>query len=198
MGARLDSFNGTLEQYISYLEDLVLSYRQKPTATRDRAETGLDVLRTSASEVTEIPTHGKRPKCSGQFEFIVVDPRSLQPNPIRQKSAIPRWKQNAIALIRETPKAEDWYKALAEEGIHDAMCSGEAAAYLMATEERLPTVQIEATLPRVSSLTYERLKRGVRKTSSGVVAMQTNFLTSCIWQVGVFGAVNFFSSGIDP
>lgn len=161
MIARIDNFRGSPGDYVSYLEELVLSYRSgstikangEPVAgeqTRPRTSDG------GAASISSLETQSKR---YGTIEFVAVDTQSRKLNPVRPKSAVSRWKKNAIALVNETPEAKSWYQVLKEEGIYDAMSNGDAAAYLMATDERLPAVRRhEPALRNAPSLAFDRLK----------------------------------------
>ncbi|WPA97808.1 uncharacterized protein RHO25_002419 [Cercospora beticola] len=179
MIARIDNFRGSSEDYVSYLEGLVLSYRSNSafkangeSVARERTR-----RRTSDGGGPSTSNHGTRSKHYGTLEFVALDPQSRKLNPVRRKSAISRWKKNAIALVEETPEAKVWYKVLKEEGIYDAMCNGEAAAYLMATDERLPAVPNHEPAPRsVPSLAYDRLKMyalaAVRRGTTASIALK--------------------------
>ncbi|KAI5369199.1 hypothetical protein Slin14017_G000780 [Septoria linicola] len=125
MDARVDDFVGSLEQYVSYLEQELLSTRRQnplctspllpsttgPNAPRDSTYDPRDAISTQPRE--------KRLKRSRELEFIMLDPETITLNPVKLYVPTPRWKDNANALIAETPKAVDWYKLLRKQGLYD-------------------------------------------------------------------------------
>ena len=161
MSTRVDTFRGTNREYISYLEEQVLTLRQRlkvspcPDATTRSTDNAV-----WAAEETGPVQRQQQPYSDAFAEAMdIPDERAAK----RTRKHEPRWMQNAKALIAQTPTAVSWSESLRTQGIHDIMTSGDAVICLLDSklELRLPAkltvpegTQVEADSS--DTLTYLR------------------------------------------
>ncbi len=122
--SRLDGFAGPDCDYIQYLEQRVTNLRTQLSVDDSRSES------QSRSGIRNV---------EDGIQVIQYVPEPLGHK--RQRCGNPAWLQNAKALIKDTPKAENWSRTLKEKGLHEVMVSGNALRYLLDT-----TVQTDSSL----------------------------------------------------
>ena len=65
-----------------------------------------------------------------EFRFLSFNPGSDKKTR-RESTAQSRWKDNALALVRDTPRAEDWLNVLKEKGLYDSLRDENAVVSLL-------------------------------------------------------------------
>lgn len=124
MNSTVDGFEGTASEYILYLERTIVSLRERHSSCAACAPC------RCASQSCPPPESGK------ELEFVRFDPtaevagRKLGERK-KSKRVIPRWKEHALTLVRETPNANAWNERLKDKGIFDAMRNGTAVSTLL-------------------------------------------------------------------
>lgn len=124
MSSRLDGFRGDDAQYIAYLEQLILRYRetdQRPSRISERGTSLVPFTFPTASinGLDEIDPH------------IAANDHALVPQRRIPEKPQEVWEKKANQLVRLVPRAADWSPHLRSTGIHDAMRSGNAAIFML-------------------------------------------------------------------
>ena len=131
---RVDAFEGTKDQYITYLElevrNLRGTLRNHGSMTLPGSTVG--VLRND-SNLTDAagPLQENNVHETGDLAIVQWDPSSK-----RIKRETPTWKRHAAKLIEATPKATEWWQALRQHGIYEIMHNGTAIAHLLSEDSR--------------------------------------------------------------
>lgn len=144
MSLRVDEFDGTPEQYISYLEEQVISlrshhascYASAPHASTSASHAPQSSRHLLANQFLTASQH-RLTEQPQQLKFIEFDHTTVNVKPTRLRAERSRWQENATALVQETPSGEEWFQALKKKGIHDIMSNGEAVSFLMGTQAPL-------------------------------------------------------------
>lgn len=168
MPPRLYQFDGTDNDYIKFLEDVVVKFKEhhsscsvrpldvlpQPYAVKPNAET------TGCSQLSSI---GKRKRSPEQYQIIHWDPpRSVTAEANTSGS---RWKQDAQKLIRATPNAEDWTKAVQKADLCGIIGTEQAASYLLDQGTALSPVSVTTTLQDRSLALLDRIRSYAISTS---------------------------------
>lgn len=217
MDGRLDNFDGSPDDYVTYLEETIILLRQHHSSCSFAAKSG--PVQSSTPVATEAttrapvsvdqtvpePSPAPRLPCNNRpainslpqkrfrgLEFVAFDPTSVgeQSNVVRQKKNDLRWKDNALALIRDTPQAENWHQALKDKGLYDILCSGSIVVHLLDTKHSFyPLQTLEAVDATSCSGRLDQIKRYATATmqkqmSAGVALALADFqmflvLSSC-------------------
>lgn len=202
MASRIDSFTGSSAEYVEYLELTIRHLRvHHQTCTIQahdlgRPPSGTDIRADAACTPQAAPSaapayssHALEPRHS--FQFISYQPCGEQPK--RRKPNGP-WQKFATHLVEKTPKAQNWWFAVKESGIDEAMSTGKIAAFLLdrdcptpSSSSRAIEVSVsqdggnDALLTRLTS--YARVAM-LRETNATMMMVLANFqkflvLSSC-------------------
>ncbi len=196
MCPKIDQFAGTQEQYIRFLEQIVVSLRHHHQAcslsslqipVRSPVPSG-----RSCAEVPRAPTPNASqsilPQYGYELEIIPWNPQPTEPK--RLKANPPGWKKNAKLLVEITPKAENWWQTIRDLGIYETMCNGNAAAYMLdgncetptATTPLIAVTKVDSILlNHITAYAHAAMRRGV---TASLAIMHANFqkfvvLSSC-------------------
>lgn len=129
MSSTIDNFQGSSSDYISYLERTVISLRRRQNHCRCSSITH-DTLQRDTG------THCPTTSGTKELEIVHFHPtksptRATTRKRRKKETPVPRWEEQALTLIGETPKADMWTHKLKEIGIFDVMCSGKAVSHLL-------------------------------------------------------------------
>ncbi|KAI5366160.1 hypothetical protein Slin15195_G076850 [Septoria linicola] len=125
MQQTLDDFNGSTPQYISYLENLVQDLGQQLRVCH---------CNNSNQDNLRAQPEARHPASLKELEFVHYQPAPTTPlvNPPQScPSVSPRWKVHALKLVKDTPRAQEWYAKLKERGIYEPMRDGLAVEHLL-------------------------------------------------------------------
>lgn len=218
MVARLDNYDGSPDEYVKYLEETIILLRQHHSSCSFAARlrsvqsstpvaAAEDTIRPLVSPNKNAPAsprsqnlpcsarppNGLLPQKRGrEFEFVAFDTKSLGEQRIasRPKKIRLRWKDNALALIQDTPQAKDWHLALKDKGLYDILCSGNAVVYLLDTKHDFHAFQPSESLDgatcsgRLNQIKLYAKATMQKQIRAGVVLALANFqmflvLSSC-------------------
>lgn len=160
MNSRIDEFQGSAEDYIAYLEDEVRKWRAKHCVVTQTCDTSTAPASTARNEegssfTAALQDSVRRPKRhlpvaeardtrgSGHESLHIVqfDPRGQAPTSKVRRHEVPLWKTNAKILFDATPKGVNWFQAIREAHLHDALDNGHVVEYLLDQAQLPPSLQ---------------------------------------------------------
>ena len=181
-GRLVDDFSGSKDEYIIFLEGIVKSLR------RHHQHCELSSAEQSALTTDSSLGNGEASTRKRHREFEIIQFDSYQdPHGIhlaRPAKRMQRWQAAAKVLIENTPKAEDWYKALKEKGIYDIMNSGGVVKFLLDTSYNpstvtRPTITETNPLLRIREYAMATAQRMSAASRALVLANFQKFLVLC-------------------
>ena len=176
--SRLDDFAGSDRDYISYLEQLVTTLKTQLSVPDSRSES---IANSTAHELPRSLPQLRSGVDSNEDNIQIIQ---YVPDPFdrkRRRSGDPAWLQNAKALIKDTPKAENWSRALKQKGLHEVMASGKALTYLLDTSVQADISAVSGEISQAETsdvLNYVRhyaQATTIRTMTASVVLVLANF-----------------------
>lgn len=143
MALRIDDFNGSEQEYVTYLEGEISRLRGLQRLSRCTA-----LPWTEQAQSSTVASRQKRNTELQQFD--TSETRPCHHPAKRSKNSAPTWKKNSAQLLKRTPLAENWWSSLRSEGIYEVMCNGTAVAFLLGDNSNPPVAQGTVTKASVA------------------------------------------------
>ncbi|KAK3048288.1 hypothetical protein LTR09_010281 [Extremus antarcticus] len=134
MQSRVDHFEGTSAEYVSYLEQTIVNLRQQLQVHSSSSAINSVTAFPSSPAATESPERGRSAPIDNSDSYPPLRIVHFEPEPQQAKKRRcnnPAWMQSAKALIDETPRARNWDNVLMDKGIFDIMTTNGAVTHLL-------------------------------------------------------------------
>lgn len=123
-----DSFPGTQEQYIEFLEnEISILRRHHETCAASSHQSFASAARSPQSPRLHLPKHNDGTG-NGACNIILWEPDTVNASAGQRE---PEWKSHARKLLNATPKGESWWQAIEKAGLYETMSEGKAATFLL-------------------------------------------------------------------